>query len=113
MTVFAPRRFPHRITRRRQEPGTTNVFGEFVEGSKTEVEFAASVQPLSLDDADIAGAVSLQDRRAVFVPAENALLAAFGDREADHVIVFGTDFVVEESRSWPGSHTRAVLLRET
>ena len=111
--TFRPQRFPDRIVRRRQEPGTTNAFGEFVEGSKTEVAFAASVQPMALEDADIAGGVSLQDRRVAFVPEENALLAAFEDRQADQVIFFGTTFVVEESRSWPGSHTRATLLRET
>ena len=113
MTGLAPRRFPHRIVRRRQEPGTTNAFGEFVPGTVTEVEFAASVQPLSLDDADIAGGVSLHERWVVFVPEPDALRAAFEEsREADQVVVFGTTFVVEESRSWPGNHTRATLLRE-
>ena len=112
MTGLAPRRFPHRIVRRRQEPGTTNAFGEFVPGAVTEVEFAASVQPLSLDDADIAGGVSLQERWVVFVPEADALRAAFDDREADQVVFAATTFVVEESRSWQGSHTRATLLRE-
>ena len=110
--TFRPQRFPDRIVRRRQEPGTTNAFGQFVPGTEIEVEFAASVQPLKLDDADVAGGVSLVERWVVFVPHENALLAAFEDRQADTVIVFGTTFVVEETRSWPGSHTRAVLLRE-
>ena len=113
MTGLAPRRFPHRITRRRQEPASRNAFGEFAEGAVTEVEFAASVQPMALEDADIAGGVSLHDRRVAFVPEPDALRAAFEDREADQVIFFGTTFVVEESRSWPGSHTRATLLRET
>ena len=112
MTVFAPRRFPDKIRRRRQEPGTTNAFGVFVPGAVIEVEFAASVEPLSLADADIAGGVSLVERWVAFVPEVDALRAAFGDREADQVVVFGTTFVVEESRSWLGSHTRAVLLRE-
>ena len=112
--TYSPRRFPHRITRRRQEPGTTNAFGQFQPGATTEVEFAASVQPLKLDDADIAGGVGLVERWVAFVPEENALRAAFEEsREADQVVVFGTTFVVEESRSWPGSHTRATLLRET
>ena len=110
--TLAPRRFPDRVTRRRQAPGATNSFGEFQPGATTEVTFAASVQPLKLDDADIAGGVSLVERWVVFVPEENALLAAFEDRQADTVIVFSTIFVVEESRSWPGSHTRATLLRE-
>ena len=113
MTYFRPRRFPHRITRRRQGPGSTNSFGEFEPGTVTEKEFPANVQPLALDDADTVGGVSLVERWIAFVPSANALRAAFEDREADHVLAFGTDFVVEESRSWPGSHTRAVLLRET
>ena len=110
--TFRPQRFPHRIVRRRQEPGATTPFGEFQEGAITEVTFAASVQPLKLDDADIAGGVSLHERWVAFLPEPDALRAAFEDREADHVIAFDTDFVVEESRSWPGSHTRATLLRE-
>ena len=110
--TFRPQRFPDRIVRRRQAPGTTNAFGEFEPGATTEVTFAASVQPLSLDDADIAGGVSLHERWVAFVPEADALRAAFEDRNADTVIVFGTTFVVEESRSWQGSHTRATLLRE-
>ena len=111
--TFRPQRFPHRIVRRRQEPGTTNTFGEFEPGTVIETTFAASVQSLGLDDADIAGGVSLVERWVAFVPEPDALRAAFEDREADQVVVFGTPFVVEESRSWPGSHTKATLLRET
>ena len=113
MTWLAPRLFPHRIVRRRQEPGTTNTFGEFVPGGVIEKEFPASVQPLSLDDADTVGGVSLLERWIVFTPEPDALRAAFEDREADHVVVFSTTFVVEESRSWPGAFTRATVLRET
>ena len=111
--TLAPRRFPDRITRRRQAPGATNAFGEFVAGAITEVEFAASVQPLALEDSDLTGGASLVERLKVFVPAAGALLAAFEDREADTVAYLGVEFVVEESRSWPGSHTRATVLRET
>ena len=111
--TFRPQRFPHRIVRRRQAPGSTNAFGEFVPGAITEVTFAASVQPLKLDDSDIAGGVALEERWVAYIPEPDALRAAFADREADQVVVFGTTFVVEESRSWPGEYTRAVLLRET
>ena len=111
--TLAPRRFPDRITRRRQAPGETNVFGEFVPGAITEVEFAASVQPLALEDSDLTGGASLVERLKVFVPAAGALGAAFEDREADEVTYNGVTYVVEESRSWPGSHTRATVLRET
>ena len=110
--TLAPRRFPDRITRRRQAPGATNAFGEFVPGAITEVEFAASVQPLALEDADLAGGISVVERWKVFVPEADALRAAFDDREADQVVFAATTFVVEESRSWQGSHTRATLLRE-
>ena len=109
--TYSPRRFPDKIRRRRQEPGTTNAFGEFVPGTVTEVEFAASVQPLKLEDSDLTGGVSLVERWKVFVPEPDALRAAFEDRSADTVIVFGTTFVVEESRSWPSGHTRATLSR--
>ena len=83
-------------------------------GVVIEKEFPASVQPLSLDDADTAGGVSLRERWIVFVPEPDALRAAFEDRNADDGdSYFDTDFVVAESRSWPGSHTRATILRET
>ena len=111
--TLAPRRFPDRVTRRRQAPGATNAFGEFVPGAITEVEFAASVQPLSLEDSDLTSGASLVERLKIFVPEPGALLAAFEDREADTVAYGGREFVVEESRSWPGSHTRATILRET
>ena len=111
--TFRPQRFPHRIVRRREGPGAKSTFGEFVPGATTETTFAASVQPLSLDDADTAGGSSLHERWVAFVPEPDALRAAFEDRNADQVVAFDTTFVVEESRSWPGSHTRAVLMRET
>ena len=41
------------------------------------------------------------------------LVAAFDDREADKVLYDGHEFVVVESRTWPGRHCRATLLRET
>ena len=44
---------------------------------------------------------------------ENPLAAAFDDREADTVEIGTARFAVEESELWPGSHCRAVLLRET
>ena len=110
--TLALRRFPERITRRRQEPGGRNAFGEFIEGTITEVELPASVQPLDLQDADIAGGVSLVERLRIYIPESGALAAAFDSAEADRVVYGGREFVVEESRSWP-THTRATILRQT
>lgn len=111
--TFAPRRFPDTITRRRQAPGAFNDFGEWVPGATAETTMRASVQPLSLDDVDTAGGVQSVERLKVYVPQPAALAAAFDDREADRVLVNGLDYVVEESRSWRGSHTRATILRAT
>lgn len=113
MTGLAVRRFPDRITRRRQGAQTVNQFGEFVPGAITESELRASVQPMTLEDSDHAGGVSVSSRLSVYVPQPGALAAAFEDAEADTVIVDGLEYVVEESQSWRGSHTRAILLRET
>ena len=107
------RRFPDTVTRRRTGPDTVNDFGEHVPGTVTETALRASVQPMSLEDADFAGGVSVSHRLSVHVPAPGALAAAFEDRGADAVVVDGLEYVVEESQSWRGSHTRAVLLRET
>ena len=109
----SPRRFPGTITRRRQGVGDRNTAGEYVPGTMTETDFRASVQPLELEDSDIAGGASLEERLRVYVPVPDALMAAFDDREADEVVYDGTTYTVEESRSWPGSHTRATILRAT
>jgi len=110
MTRLAARRFPQTITRRRQSAGSFNDFGEFEPGQVVEVAFRASVQPLGVEDLDLPGGTRISVRRKVFVPVPNALAAAFGDAEADHVLIDGVLFVVEESQSWPGSHTKAVVL---
>jgi len=110
--TFSVRRFPDTITRKRQAPGTRNQYGEFVPGVVTETALRASVQPLGLEDEDVVEGSRLLDRLKVYVPQPDALLAAFGDRQADKVDVDGgVDFVVEQSKSWRGSHTRAILLR--
>ena len=111
--TLAPRRFPETITRRRQAPGDRNSAGEFVVGATVETEFPASVQPLALSDADLGGGVQLTETLKVYIPEDNALRAAFDDSIADRVVIDGREFVVEESRSWPGSHTRATILRAT
>ncbi|MCY4498407.1 MAG: hypothetical protein OXC14_14100 [Rhodospirillaceae bacterium] len=113
MRNLSPRRFPDIITRRRQAPGAYNSAGEYVEGAVTETELWASVQPLSAEDVDAVEGARLSDRLKVYVPEPDALVAAFVDREADHVVWLGQNFTVIESRSWPGSHTRATILRET
>ena len=110
---LAARRFPHTVIRRRGTPGHRDDFGEYVEGTVEEVELRASVQPMSLEDADQAGGVQVSHRLSVYVPEPGALSAAFMDDVADTVIYGGHEFVVEESQSWPGSHCRAILLRET
>ena len=112
MTRFAKRRFPDTIVRRRQGEGYRDERGRFVPGAIVETELAASVQPLALEDSDIAGGAQLRERLRVYTPERNALLAAFEDAEADNVVYNGATYVVEESRSWP-THTRATLLRES
>ena len=106
------RRFPERITRRRQAPGERNRAGEFVAGATMEVELPASVQPLALGDADIAGGAQLSETLKIYIPGPDALAAAFDDREADTVLWRGATFTVTESRSWP-RYSRAIALRET
>ena len=112
--TLAPRRFPETITRRRQSAGGSQQRGRVGPGSRDRdrtCRFRPTARPGGLRHR----------RRRVFgradqglhPGAEYALAAAFDDGEADRVIYGGREFVVEESRSWPGSHTRATLLRET
>ena len=65
--TFAARRFPDIITRRRESPGMRNSFGEWIPGASVDEELRASVQPLKLEDADLAGGSQLVDRMKVFV----------------------------------------------
>ena len=111
--TLALRRFPDRITRRRHGPGDCNSAGEYVKGMVEEVGLAASVQPLSVEDVDVVEGARLSERLKVYVPEEGVLRPAFDDRLADVVVWLGTEYTVIESRSWPGSHTRATILRET
>lgn len=149
MTRLAIRRFPDEVTRKRALPGMYNDYGECVSGAIRETVFRCSVQPLALDDNDIAGGAMLTERLRIYIPTgeggaiitldrfvwgddvfkwgadifrgqsrdyvneSGALLrAAFDDAVADRIDYGGTDFVIEESRSWP-SHTRATALRQT
>lgn len=111
--TLPPRLFPETVTRRRRTGGGTNQFGEPEPGVVTEIELRASVQPMTLEDSDFAGGVSVSERLSVFVPQAGALSPAFGDGDADEVVVDGVTFTVESSMAWRGSHTRAILLRET
>jgi len=113
VTVLNPRRFPDRIVRRRQASGYRNDLGVWVPGAVTETELLASVQPLDLSAAALESGSPLQERLKVYVPEPGALAAAFDDRGADRVRYAGAEYTVIESRSWPGGHTRATLLRQT
>ena len=108
---LSARRFPHTITRKRQLPGEYNDFGEFEPGAVEEVELRANVQPLDTEEDTALEGARLDQRLKVFVPAAGALAPAFESAEADKVLVDGIEFVVEKSRDWRDSHTRAILLR--
>ena len=79
MRRLALRRFPDEAVRRRQGPSTTNFYGERVPGSITETIFPARVLPLSLEDSDFVGGVSLLERLKVFVPRGIARRRGEGD----------------------------------
>ena len=64
---LAARRFPETIVRRREMPGRRNDVGEWVPGAGAAESLRASVQPLALVDADLAGGVQLVHRLKVFV----------------------------------------------
>ena len=152
---LAPRRFPDTITRKRTAPGGF-VRGSYQPGATTETELAASVQPLALEDSDLVGGSQLVERLKVYIPEEDALVAAAdwcipesdpardetldelvdrdlltetaadafragGSRADETQLAFAADdvvfrlatFTVEESRSWPGGHTRATVVRSS
>ena len=79
MRRLALRRFPHEIIRQRQGPGTTNFYGEFEPGAINESVFPARVLPLTLEDSDFVGGVSLVERLKVFVPRGIARHRGDGD----------------------------------
>ena len=79
MRRLALRRFPDEVVRRRQGLGTTNFYGEFEPGPVVETIFPARVLPLSLEDSDFVGSVSLLERLKVYVPRGIARRRAEGD----------------------------------
>ena len=79
MRRLALHRFPHEIIRQRQGPGTTNFYGEFEPGPVVETIYPARVLPLSLEDSDFAGGVSLLERLKVYVPRGIARRRAEGE----------------------------------
>ena len=68
MTRLAIRRFPDEVTRKRALPGMYNDYGEYVSGAIRETVFRCSVQPLALDDTDIAGGAMLTERLRIYIP---------------------------------------------
>ena len=107
------RRFPDAIIRRRTTGSGRNTHGEWVEGTVTETDLAASVQPISLEDDDRPEGARLRERFRVYVPASSGdLRAAFNDEEPDRVVWKGVEYVVEESETWP-KFTKATIFRET
>ena len=76
---LALRRFPNEVVRRRQGPGTRNFYGEFEPGPVVETIYPARVLPLSLEDSDFVGGVSLLERLKVFVPRGIARRRGEGD----------------------------------
>ena len=76
---LALRRFPNEVVRRRQGPGTRNFYGEFEPGPVVETIYPARVLPLSLEDSDFVGGVSLLERLKVFVPRGIARRRGQGD----------------------------------
>ena len=72
----------------------------------------ASVQPLTLEDSNDVGGVSVSERLSVLVPVAGALAAAFEDSTADTIEVGSLEYTVESTQSWR-NHTRAIVIRET
>lgn len=104
---LSKRRFPDTITRKRETPGHRNENGVYVPGSTETVDFAANVQPISLEDNEFVGGSQLSQRLTVYMPQADALVPE------DSVDYDGHEFTVEESQFWQRSHTRAIILRET
>ena len=109
---LAARRFRHVVTRRRTAPGSFDDFGEWVPGAPVDTAFRANVQPLGVEDSELVGGSQLSARLAIYIAEPDALVAAFDDGDADHVLFDGVDFVVTDSWTWP-NHTKAHVLRET
>ena len=76
---LALRRFPNEVVRRRQAPGGFDEYGESAPGAVVETIFPARVLPLTLEDRDFVGGVSLVERLKVYVPRGIARRRGQGD----------------------------------
>ena len=99
---LSPRQLPDRVTWRRIAY-SRNDFGETVK-TTTDVEVAASVQPLKLTDDETVAGTSAEDRRAVFVREVPSI--------SDAIVIGGEEFNIQDIRAWPG-HARVVCVRAT
>ncbi len=81
---LALRRFPNEVVRRRQAPGGFDEYGESAPGAVVETIFPATVLPLTLEDRDFVGGVSLVERLKVYVPRGIARRRGQGDALAWH-----------------------------
>ena len=82
------------IVRLREAPGAYDDTGRWQPGAVTETTLLASVQPLVLEGADLAGGVSLIERVKVYAPSVE-YVAAHGDRLmwGSAVLQWGADVV--------------------
>ena len=113
MPTLGVLRYTDAIVRRRYDRGDYNGVGRWVPGEPAAAAMRASVQPVALEDVDRQGeGGQLRERVLVYVPASSGDLRAASDTtQADEVVHAGAVYVVEQSRTWPGSHTRALLIR--
>ena len=68
MRRLALRRFPTEVIRLRHGPPTRNIYGETVAGQLVRTIHPARVLPLSLEDSNFVGGVSLVERLKVYSP---------------------------------------------
>ena len=68
MRRLALRRFPTEVIRLRHGPPTRNIYGETVAGRLVRTIHPARVLPLSLEDSNFVGGVSLVERLKVYSP---------------------------------------------
>ena len=104
MRRLALRRFPDEVVRRRQGPGGFNQFGESEPGAVVETIYPARVLPLSLEDRDFVGGVSLLERLKVYIPRGIARRRGQGDAvtwNGDMLLWGGSDGALIQDDSIP------------
>lgn len=109
MLAADPARFPDTITRRRVTVMRNNR-GRLEEGDPVDMDFAASIQPISVDLAALPEGRRAIGRWRVYIPAVDVVSSASDTATTERFLIDAEEYNIEDWFEFRGSHTRIDLV---